>query len=251
MPRRLLLLESSKLYSASLKSRLETLGVEVAILTTKEELEAQIDSDFEMAITDFSFPHCPESEHFQLLKLKKKPVWLWSDHAELLADSERQAELGIEKSFRKLNRADLIHQLEAFFKKTSASLETPKKFLLVEDSATVRAYVRRVLLDRFPSSEIIEAEDGKTAIAAMKNSRIDLIVTDLQMPGMDGASFVHTLRANATLSRKPIVILSGMITAKVREEMASLPRLRFLPKPASLDALEEAARTLMNAEGSI
>ena len=71
------------------------------------------------------------------------------------------------------------------------------------------------------------------------------------MPGMDGASFVHMLRSNSVLSKKPIVILSGMITAKVREEMSSMPRLRFLPKPASPEAVEDAIRALLKDEGAL
>ena len=57
---------------------------------------------------------------------------------------------------------------------------------------------------------------------------------------------LYMLRNNSVLSKKPIVILSGMITAKIREEMASMPRLCFLPKPASPEALEGAIRDLFN-----
>lgn len=250
MAQRLLLLESSRLHSSSLKSRLESLGAEVQVVANKDELSAQVGSEFSLAISDASLPGCLENEHFELLKRAGRPVWLWSDDSDLLSNASRQIFLGIQKSFRKLNRADLIHECEQALKKDAAALESPKSFLVVEDSPTVRAYVRRILSDRFPSSEITEAEDGKSALAAMKSSKIDLILTDLQMPGMDGASFVHMLRNNSVLSKKPIIILSGMITAKVREEMASLPRLCFLPKPASPEALEQAVRGLLSGAGA-
>ena len=245
---RILLLEPSKLHALSLKSRLESLGAEVLLVTNKSELDAA-DSNTDLSISDSHFPDFPDGGHFEALKRRQKPVWLWSDDADLLADSARQAAWGIQKSYRKLNRADLVHEAENFIKKSRAAGEGPRNFLVVEDSPTVRAYARRVLLDRFAGSEIIEAEDGKTAIAAMKSNRVDLIITDLQMPGMDGASFVQVLRNNPVLAKKPIIILSGMITAKVREEMASLPRLRFLPKPASPEALEEAVLALLGGEG--
>jgi two-component system chemotaxis response regulator CheY len=245
---RVLLLESSKLHGASLKTRLESIGAEVAVAPSRAELEAQLDSDFDLALADASLLGCEGHGHFELLKRPGKPVWLWSDDDSLLSNAALQIELGILKSFRKLNRADLIHDCSALLKKAGAASAQARSFLLVEDSATVRAYVRRILQDRFPASQVSEAEDGKSAISLMKSSKVDLIVTDLQMPGMDGSSFVQVLRNNPVLAKKPIVILSGMITAKVRDEMSSLPRLCLLAKPASPEALQEAVLRLLGGE---
>jgi two-component system chemotaxis response regulator CheY len=248
---KILIADASKLHALSLKTRLESLGAEALLASNKAELEALLHSGFELAIADSILPQSPDSGHFALLKGAGKPVYLWCDDAELLADSARLAALGVEKSFRKLNRADLVHETESLLKRLRASSEAPRCFLVVEDSSTVRAYVRRVLLDRFHGSQILEAEDGKAAIEVIKSGRVDLVVTDLQMPGMDGASFVQVLRSDPILAQKPVLILSGMITAKVREEMASLPRLRFLPKPATPEALEEAVRGLLSGEGAL
>ena len=249
---RVLLLESSRLHSASLKTRLESIGAHVVLVQSKDALASITGEDYDLAVTDCVLPGYDGHQHFEVLRRSKKPVWLWSDDQELLGDPTLQAALGIEKAFRKLNRADLIHDCEILCKRASAAAEAPKNFLLVEDSPTVRSYVRHVLQDRFPSSKISEAEDGKAAIALMKTSKIDLIVTDLQMPGMDGASFVQVLRSNAVLAKKPIVILSGMITAKVREEMTGLPKLCLLPKPASPEALGDAiSRLLGSAEMNV
>ena len=248
MATRILLVEGSKLHSASLRSRLESIGAEVILVASAAELQALPVEAFDLAVCDSRLPDLPMEDQFKALKSLACPIYLWSDDGDLLANAPQLSALGVGRSYRKLNRADLIHDAEQIIKKGQAVALGAKNFLLVEDSATVRNYVKRILSDRFPGAQITEAEDGKTALSAMKTNRIDLIVTDLQMPGMDGSSFVQMLRKNSVLAKKPVVILSGMITAQVREEMAQMTKLCFLPKPASPEALEAAVRGLLSGD---
>jgi two-component system chemotaxis response regulator CheY len=245
MAAKILLIEPSRLHAASLKARLESLGAEVLLISKVSELGPLLQNSWEFAITDSQLPDSPSGEHFDMLKSSGKPVILWSDELDLVNDAAKLASLGVEKAFRKLSRADLVVEVERRLGLSGPALGGNRRFLVVEDSPTVRVYVRKVLAERFPGAEVMEAEDGKGAISSMKTGRVDLIVTDLQMPGMDGQAFVQTLRHNAILARKPIIILSGMITAKVREEMQGTPRLRLLSKPASPEALEEAVKSLL------
>lgn len=117
--------------------------------------------------------------------------------------------------------------------------------LLCEDSAVVRIYVKRTLESAFPGAVVHEAQDGKEGLAVMKANRVDLIVTDLQMEGMDGDSFLHLLKRNSVLAKKPVLVLSGMITSALRDEYAGRGDIAFLAKPASSDKLIEAAGSLL------
>ena len=83
-------------------------------------------------------------------------------------------------------------------------------------------------------------------MAAMKSARVSLIVTDLQMPGMDGMSFVQLLRNNAVLKRKPVLVLSGAVTDEAREGLKALDRVQVLAKPASPEALLAAIKQLLS-----
>jgi CheY-like chemotaxis protein len=103
-----------------------------------------------------------------------------------------------------------------------------------------------VLNQAFPGAEMIEADDGRAALAAMKSSRISLIVTDLQMPGMDGLSFVQLLRNNAVLKKKPVIVLSGAVTDDARESLGQLEKVQILAKPATPDALVGAVKSLLS-----
>lgn len=119
--------------------------------------------------------------------------------------------------------------------------------LVCEDSPVVRIYVRRTLENAYPDGKIHEAIDGKQGLAVMKSNKVDLIVTDLQMEGMDGDSFLHLLKRNGVLAKKPVLVLSGLITQALRDEYAERPDVAFLAKPVSAEKLLETARALLGA----
>ena len=129
-----------------------------------------------------------------------------------------------------------------------ADLQAPSvavNILVVEDSSVVRLYVRRVLESGFGNAQVIEAEDGMSALAVMKIQRINLIVTDLAMDGMDGGSFLHLLKRNAVLAKKPVLVLSGLIPQELRDEFSGRNDVAFLAKPANATELIESARRLL------
>jgi CheY-like chemotaxis protein len=117
--------------------------------------------------------------------------------------------------------------------------------LICEDSAVVRIYVKRTLLGAYPEAKIHEAGDGKAGLDVMKANKVDLIVTDLQMEGMDGDSFLRLIKRNIVLGRKPVLVLSGMITEDIRREYAGRPEVLFLAKPATAEQLTGAVSSLL------
>jgi CheY-like chemotaxis protein len=117
--------------------------------------------------------------------------------------------------------------------------------LVCEDSPVVRLYVRRTLENEFPGAMVLEASDGKAGLSAMKTNKIDLIVTDLQMEGMDGDSFLHLIKRNGVLAKKPVLVLSGLITQTLRDEYATRTDVAFLAKPASAEQLISLSRQLL------
>jgi two-component system chemotaxis response regulator CheV len=82
----------------------------------------------------------------------------------------------------------------------------------------------------------------------MTQKKVDLILTDLEMPGMDGTTFLHHLKNNPILSKKPILIYSSNISAELRAMVADLPRVRMLPKPASPDRILAEVAALLAVE---
>lgn len=123
------------------------------------------------------------------------------------------------------------------------------RVLLIEDSSTVRKYLKTWLSAELPQAEVLEAEDGKTGFRELGRQTVDLIITDLNMPGMDGLTFVEKLRSNSVLKRKPVLILSGSLTDDLRHAAALDPLLSLLPKPASTPQLSAALQGLLALAG--
>lgn len=112
--------------------------------------------------------------------------------------------------------------------------------LLVEDEAPVRAFASRAL--RLRGYTVIEADSGEEALRALSDTglEVDVFVTDVVMPGMDGPSWVA--EALKTRPDARVVFVSGYAEGAFGEEQARLPNSVFLPKPFSLDQLTETVR---------
>jgi CheY-like chemotaxis protein len=122
-----------------------------------------------------------------------------------------------------------------------------RTILLIEDSATVRRILRRLFETEMPDAKIIEAPDGRAALREVTRCRADLIITDLQMPGMDGRSFIGTLRANQALRKKSVLALSSDELSDLRRLYAGDAGILFLPKPSNPDEILRSARALLRA----
>jgi two-component system chemotaxis response regulator CheY len=123
------------------------------------------------------------------------------------------------------------------------------KVLLIEDSPTVRGYLRAWLRSDLPHAEILEAGDGKEAFHLLGRNLVQLIITDLNMPGMDGLTFLDKLRSNPVLKKKPVIVLSGSLTDELRRSTAADPLLAVLSKPASIPQLSQSLRDLLARSG--
>jgi two-component system cell cycle sensor histidine kinase/response regulator CckA len=105
--------------------------------------------------------------------------------------------------------------------------------LLIEDSNTVRSFLNHALKSALPGATIVEASEGRAALRELTRCRADLIITDLQMPGMDGRAFLATLRQNPILRHKRVLVLSSDSASDLRQLYASDPHLAILPKPST------------------
>lgn len=112
---------------------------------------------------------------------------------------------------------------------------TDSVILLVEDEAPVRAFASRAL--RMRGYTVIEAENAEEALATLEDPslKIDVFVTDVIMPGMDGPTWVR--KALETRPDVKVVFVSGYAEDSFGDEQARIPNSTFLPKPFSLSEL--------------
>ena len=109
------------------------------------------------------------------------------------------------------------------------SLEThqPATVLVVDDEPAIREVIATLLEDE--GYLVRHAKDGLEALDAIDGSQIDLIVSDVVMPRLDGASLVRKLRRRGHLM--PVVLMSAVYAD------VDLPGVRFVPKPFEIDRL--------------
>lgn len=93
-----------------------------------------------------------------------------------------------------------------------------RQVLLIDDSASVRALMALAL--KQSGFEVLEAEDGEAAIDWLDGRSLDAIVCDLNMPRMDGLSFLRYLRMHPRYRRVPVAVL----TTETRPEMKAAVR---------------------------
>jgi len=107
-----------------------------------------------------------------------------------------------------LQRLGPIDALDAFDRPVHGPRQRPIQVLLVDDSVVTREMVRRLLEDGgFGVTSVGSAED---ALLALENRDFDCLVTDIEMPGMDGLGLTRELRGNARLADLPIVVVSTL-----------------------------------------
>ncbi|MFC6687417.1 ATP-binding protein [Jhaorihella thermophila] len=112
--------------------------------------------------------------------------------------------------------------------------------LLVEDEAPVRAFAARAL--RLRGFTVIEAQSAEEALRVLEDVdlQVDVFVTDVVMPGMDGPSWVR--EALKSRPRARVVFMSGYSEGAFGESEEDIPNSVFLPKPFSLNQLTETVR---------
>ena len=104
--------------------------------------------------------------------------------------------------------------------------------LVVDDSATTRSLVASFLAE-LGDTEVVEAASGFEALRVLPARRVDLIVTDINMPDINGLELISFVRANPNYRRIPVVIITTENSAEDRKRGLELGASDYLVKPFS------------------
>ena len=122
-----------------------------------------------------------------------------------------------------------------------------KRIVIADDSATARMFIIRCLeIIGLGEAEIVEAEHGKEALAAAKAEPTDLLLTDLNMPVMDGETLLKWVKASPKLMDLPVVIITSAGNPAKEKELLELGALRVINKPVAPPMLMEALESFIN-----
>jgi two-component system chemotaxis response regulator CheY len=126
-----------------------------------------------------------------------------------------------------------------------------RRVLVVEDSMSMRAFVRSALEDD-PSDlgelEVVEAASGFDALRLLPRGPYDLVITDINMPDINGLELVQFIRKSEQHRTIPVLLISTRSSERDRERGLSLGANAYLSKPFTPENLrQEAARQLSSA----
>ena len=121
---------------------------------------------------------------------------------------------------------------------------TDMKFLIVDDFSTMRRIVRN-LLKELGYTNADEAEDGVAALAKLRSASFDFVVSDLNMPNMNGFELLRQIRADAALKHLPVLL----VTAEAKKEdivtAAQIGASGYIVKPFTKATLEEKVQKIL------
>jgi DNA-binding response OmpR family regulator len=119
----------------------------------------------------------------------------------------------------------------------------PATVLIVEDDFDAREVL--AILLRFEGFTVITAENGLTGLDAVQTERVDLMITDVEMPHLDGIEMIKRLRALEQFRSLPIIVVSACERRLMKTALAA-GATDTIRKPAKLDLLLTTVRGLLH-----
>ena len=125
------------------------------------------------------------------------------------------------------------------------------RIVVADDSQTARMFIQRCLqIIGFQDVEFVEAENGKEALAALKEAATDLLITDLNMPVMDGETLLKWVKGNPRLTDIPVLVVTSAGNPAKEQQLAELGALSVLNKPVNPAMLRTKLTQFLNPGGN-
>ncbi|MBC7983805.1 MAG: chemotaxis response regulator CheY [Candidatus Obscuribacterales bacterium] len=112
------------------------------------------------------------------------------------------------------------------------------KFLVVDDFSSMRRIIKNLLHD-LGYADVTEADDGITALPLLQQGQFDFLITDWNMPGMPGLDLLKAVRADARLSKMPVLMLTAESKREQIVEAAQAGVNGYVIKPFTAITLKE------------
>jgi two-component system chemotaxis response regulator CheY len=119
------------------------------------------------------------------------------------------------------------------------------KFLVVDDYLSMRRMVKSVLND-LGYTNVVEADDGTTALPLLRDGEFDFLITDWNMPGMPGLDLLKAVRADARLAKLPVLMVTAEAKREQIVEAAQAGVNGYVIKPFSAEVLKEKLAKILN-----
>jgi two-component system chemotaxis response regulator CheY len=118
------------------------------------------------------------------------------------------------------------------------------KTLVVDDMSSMRALVK-ASLRQFGVNDVVECSDGAQALETLKRFPIHLVISDLNMPKMDGLALLRAVRAEPALAKMPFILLTSRGEIELVKEAIALGVSNYITKPFAFGALQKKIEAVL------
>ncbi len=236
--RRILIVDDSAVFRTSMKKILQSKNDEIVLAEDGQAgLDLALREKFDIVVSDIDMPKINGIDLCRSLKntaaTQGTPVVMVSTF-----DSDSD----VDKGFQAGAAAYLSkYEIQSRLRETVDSVLSKSKFksnrlvMIVDDSKVVRRIVEKGLAEA--GFKVITAENGKKALDLLDDIRPDLILTDIEMPDINGFEFCGAIHTNPELSSVPIVAMSSKTERGFMKRMLQNGASAFLCKPFNIDEL--------------
>ncbi len=116
--------------------------------------------------------------------------------------------------------------------------------LIVEDNDQLRTFIADNLSDSF---NVLSASNGVEAFTVLENKNVDIIISDIMMPDMDGIELCRAIRGNPTFSHLPVILLSAKTDIETKVEGLNIGADAYIEKPFSIEQLRAQATSILES----
>ena len=121
--------------------------------------------------------------------------------------------------------------------------------LIVDDSAAMRSVIRKVMkLARIDLGDCMEAENGEEALKILSQEWIDIILTDIHMPVMDGIELLRRIQMDELAQKIPVIVISTESRSEMIEKAKSLGAKAHITKPFQPETIKNVLESLLGVE---
>lgn len=121
----------------------------------------------------------------------------------------------------------------------------PKTILSVDDSASIRQMVKLTLMGA--GYAVLQANDGAEGLAKARDAAVDLVITDLNMPVMNGFGLIRELRKLPSYKGVPIIFLTTESSAAIKQEAKAAGATGWITKPFQQEQLVAVVKKVLGA----
>lgn len=120
-----------------------------------------------------------------------------------------------------------------------------KSILIVEDSTTTRSLIRAVI-EELGDFNIVEASTGFDALKLLPAQDFDLVVTDINMPDINGLELINFVRSNQRYNNMPLIIVTTERSEEDKKRGMALGATAYVTKPFKAPELQDVVRKVLN-----